>query len=153
MLIFRAWATCDNTCCISSKSRATVLMSLRCGVLAFSTSQDVRRARNDKHTFPNDQWKGKYPSLIFPYGGRLWKFLIYLELLNLWTKFNSVTNSIPPQSLFTCFQDLAIQNLQFCFIWALTTTGRWWRFNPIKRKFKKIIFFPFLFLIRKRNPV
>ena len=39
-----------NTCFVCSESRATVLMSLRWGVLAFSTSQDVRRARNDKYT-------------------------------------------------------------------------------------------------------
>ena len=52
-----------NTCFVCSETRAAVLMSLRCGVLAFSSSQDVRSARNDKYTrtFPNDRSKGKYP--------------------------------------------------------------------------------------------
>ena len=52
-----------NTCFVCSETRAAVLMSLRCGVLAFSSSQDVRSARNDKYTrtFPNDRSKGKNP--------------------------------------------------------------------------------------------
>ena len=89
---------------------------------------------------------------IFPSGGQLWKFLMYLELSNLWTKSNGVTNSIPPQSLIICLQDLAIQNLQFCFIWALTTTGRWWRFNPIKRKIQENNFLSFSFFHSKKKP-
>ena len=61
-------------------------------------------------------------------------------------------NQFNTTSLIICLQDLAIQNLQFCFIWALTTTRRWWRFNPITRKIQENNSLSFSFFNSKKKP-